>query len=193
MSDISSAPAERNTPAAPPPAKETNPQRLILLLLVFGVALAGLLYDYTIARPALQQADQTMQGLLEGTIKDPNNDGGVTESEVQELLGRAPSSVTLLDSGKMETYSWRSGLPFRTYSLYVVYSGKRLPLLYSASTNEVPTGSQLPATAAPLKQLTEEDIRNFVPPQPTGVGAPGAAADRAQKDRPAETSGGEPQ
>ena len=76
------------------PLRRRKPARCgsSVLLLVFGVALAGLLYDYTIARPAIQKADQTIQGLLEGTIKDPNNDGGVTEAEVQDLLGRQPST-----------------------------------------------------------------------------------------------------
>ena len=158
MSDVPPTTEESTTEeqgpcTAPHPAKETSPLRLIVLLLVFGVALAGLLYDYTIARPAIKKADQTIQGLLEGSIKDPSGDGAVTEDEVQSLLGSKPSSVTQLENGKIEVYSWRSGLPYRTYDLYVVYSGQKLPLLHSATTNEEPTGSQLPEKTASRKDV----------------------------------------
>ena len=191
MSDIPPTTAEQGSGTAPPPAKETSPLRLILLLLVFGVALVGLLYDYTIARPAIQKADETIQAVLEGTIKDPNNDGGVTEAEVQDLLGRQPSTVKQLENGKIEIYSWRSGLPYRTYDLYVVYSGQKLPLLYSASTNEEPTGSRLPEKSAPLKKMTDDELKSFVPRQPSGVGGPGAAPVTPKMEPKVTAPGGE--
>jgi hypothetical protein len=158
--------AEEQGPCtAPHPAKETSPLRLIVLLSVFGVALVGLLYDYTIARPAIKKADNTIQGLLEGSIKDPSGDGAVTEDEVQSLLGSKPSRVTQLETGKIEVYSWRSGLPYRTYDLYVVYSGRRLPLLYSATANAEPTGTQLPEKMIVPNNLTDEEIKSLVRPK----------------------------
>jgi hypothetical protein len=180
MSDVPPTTEEQCPCTAPHPAKETSPLRLIVLLLVFGVALACLLYDYTIARPAIKKALISIQGLLEGSIKDPSGDGAVTEDEVQSLLGSKPSRVTQLETGKIEVYSWRSGLPYRTYDLYVVYSGQKLPLLHSATTNEEPTGDQLPENAVILNKVTEGDLKSSAPgkksispPPPMSVSAPG--------------------
>ena len=129
------------TPA--PAAKGTSPVRLIILLLIFGVALAGLLYDYCIARPAHGKAYRTVVGLLDGRTPDPDGDGAVTDNEVQTILERDPSTVEQLPNGKIEIFSWRSGLPYRTYDLYVVYSGRTMPLLHFAAT-ERPQQSDLP-------------------------------------------------
>jgi hypothetical protein len=167
---------EQRPYTAPHPAKETSPLRLIVLLLVFGVALVGLLYDYTIARPAIKKADKTIQGLLDGSMKDPSGDGAVTEDEVQSLLGSKPSRVTQLETGKIEVYSWRSGLPYRTYDLYVVYSGQQLPLLHSATTNEEPTGAQLPEKMIVPNNLTDEEIKKLVPLRLSIVGGKSAGS-----------------
>jgi hypothetical protein len=153
-----------------------------LLLLLFGLALAGLLYDYTIARPSIQKADRTIQGLLDGSIEDPNNDDTVTPDEVQLMLGSQPSRVEPLSNGTIEVYSWRSGLPYRTYDLYVVYSGKQLPLLHSATVNTKPEGAQLPAVTIVPPRMTEEQIKNFVPPQAEVVG-PGMGQAAKKKSR----------
>jgi len=75
MSDVPPSTEEKRPDTVPRAANETNPLRLILLLLVFGVALAGLLWDYTIARPTYQKAVQTVNDLLDGTMKDPSGDG----------------------------------------------------------------------------------------------------------------------
>ncbi len=183
MSDLQSKEEERGGSAATPsPAKGTNPVRLVLLLLLFGLALAGLLYDYTIARPSIQKADRTIQGLLDGSIEDPNNDDTVTPDEVQLMLGAQPSRVEPLSNGTIEVYSWRSGLPYRTYDLYVVYSGKQLPLLHSATVNTKPEGDQLPAVTIVPPRMSEEQIKNFVPPQAEVVG-PGMGQAAKKKSR----------
>ena len=61
-------------------------------------------------------------------------------------------------------------MPYRTYDLYVVYSGKQLPLLHSATVNTKPEGDQLPAVTIVPQRMTEEQIKNFVPPQAEVVG-----------------------
>ena len=154
------------------PAKDTNPLRLVLLLLLFGLALAGLLYDYTIARPNIQKADRTIQGLLDGSIEDPNSDHTVTPDEVQLMLGIQPSRVEPLSNGMIEIYSWPSGLPFRTYDLHVVYAGKQLPLLHSATTNTEPEEDQLPAVTIIPDKMAKQQSKDFQPLEPVANAPP---------------------
>ena len=173
MSDVQSTPENPEVAdGSTGQQKGTNPLRLIILLSVFGVALAGLLYDYCIARPGIKKADKMLQGLLDGSIKDPNQDGTVTDQEVQTLIGRAPSNPDFrkLPNGKIEVYSWRSGLPYRTYDLFVVYTGRKMPLLYSASANQEPGADQLPPMTSPVKPMTQEELDEFVPLTPMGGG-----------------------
>ena len=101
----------RGSPSGPWPAKSTSSLRLVLLLLVFGVALIGLLYDYTVARPAIDRANQVVQDLLLQKIPDPNNDNTVTCDEVQQLLGREPTRVEQKANYMVEVYSWRAAFP----------------------------------------------------------------------------------
>jgi hypothetical protein len=134
-------------------AKETNLIRLVVLLLIFGVALVGLLYDYCVARPAHHRATQTIFGLLTGTTADPDGDGAITDDEVQSIMGCKPSKIEMLRDGKIEVYSWRSGLPYRCYDLYVVYLGHEMPLLHFASTRQ-PQPGELPPVATTPSSLT---------------------------------------
>ncbi len=175
MSDVQPTAEEKDRPG---PAKNTSPLRLVVLLLVFGVALAGLLYDYCIARPSINKADKLIENLLQNPDADPNGDGTVTEDEVQSVLGCKPAQINNIPNGKVEVYTWRSGLPYRTYKLYVVYQGQQMPLLYSASTNAEPTGNKLPPTTRVAKPMTTEERENFVPPKVSGAGAGGGSGRR---------------
>lgn len=151
--------------------KGTNPVRLIVLLAIFGLALVGLLYDYCIARPAIQKAGKEVEGLLEGKTPDPDGDGIVTADEVQSVLGRKPAEVEPLSNGKIEIYQWRSGLPYRSYKLWVVYAGKQLPLLHSVSTSR-PEKKFLPPETIIPKAPTKEELENFTPKKPGLIAGP---------------------
>ncbi len=171
----------RGASGGPAPAKGTSPLRLILLLLVFGVALIGLLYDYTVARPAIDKANQTVQDLLQQKIPDPNNDNTVTPEEVQQLLSRKPTRVEQRANCMVEVYSWRAGLPTRTYDLKVVYTGRKFPLLFSAAANDEP---EYPAVTETREQPTAEESKGFKPPRVGGVGAGGDTMQRSAKAPP---------
>jgi hypothetical protein len=173
----------RGESGGPAPAKGTSPLRLILLLLVFGVALIGLLYDYTVARPAIDKANQTVQDLLQQKIPDPNNDNTVTPEEVQQLLSRKPTRVEQRANCMVEVYSWRAGLPTRTYDLKVVYTGRKFPLLFSAAANDEP---EYPAVTESRDQPTAEESKGFKPPRVGGVGAGGDTMQRSAKSPPEE-------
>lgn len=156
------------------PAK-SSPLRLVILLLIFGIALTGLLYDYCIARPAWKVAYDDIQGLLEGRVPDPNEDGTVTDDEVESVLGRKPSTIEHLSNGKIDIYTWRSGFPLKTHKLYVIFSGKRHPLLHGATTTK-PSPVDLPPKALYKKDLTEEEVKNFKPSKPMSAGAGGPSS-----------------
>ena len=120
----------------------------------------------------------------------------MTDDEVQTVLLCKPTSITPLPNGKIEVYSWRSGLPYRTYDLYVVYTGRAQPLLYAASTNEEPTADKLPPQTIIPPPMTEEERKNFVPPTPsftragggTSVGGEGRGKKQAAEGRDAGKS-----
>ena len=182
MTKVPSDSAEfRGASGGPAPAKGTSPLRLILLLLVFGVALIGLLYDYTVARPAIDKATQTVQDLLQQKIPDPNNDNTVTPEEVQQLLSRKPTRVEQRANCMVEVYSWRAGLPTRTYDLKVVYTDRSFPLLFSAAANDEP---EYPAVTESRDQPTAEESKSFKPPRVGGVGAGGETMKRSAKAPP---------
>ena len=180
MTKVPSDSAEfRGASGGPAPAKGTSPLRLILLLLVFGVALIGLLYDYTVARPAIDKATQTVQDLLQQKIPDPNNDNTVTPEEVQQLLSRKPTRVEQRANCMVEVYSWRAGLPTRTYDLKVVYTGRSFP--FSAAANDEP---EYPAVTESRDQPPAEESKSFKPPRVGGVGAGGETMKRSANAPP---------
>lgn len=189
MTQLPSDHAEfRGSPGGPPSTKGTSPLRLILLLMVFGVALIGLLYDYTIARPGIAKAKDTVEAMLnQDPNTDPNNDNTITPDEVQQVLGRKPSSVEQRSNCLVEVYSWRSGLPTRTYDLKVVYTGRKFPLLYSAAANDEP---DYPPITALRDEPTEEEKKNFKPPRVAGASAsPGGGGKQRPGQAPPDGQG----
>jgi hypothetical protein len=170
MSDV---PTKEPAPAA----KGTSPLRLIVLLSIFGIALAGLLYDYCVARPASKAAYDKVITMLED---EERTELSISPEDVQKEIGQKPSAVEDLENGKIEIYSWRSGMPIRKYSLYVVYSGRTLPLLYSASQNTRP--DKLPPKNTPAIEMSEEELAKER--MPIGAGAPGGGGRGGRGGRP---------
>jgi hypothetical protein len=182
MTDVPSSQAELGgSPSEPAGAKSASSLRLVLLLIIFGAVLICGLYDYTIARPAVKKANRIVQDLLEQKIPDPNNDNTVTPDEVQQLIGCQPTRVEQKPNYMVEVYSWRAGIPIRTYDLKVVYNGRRLPLLFSAAANSEP---EYPANTEVRDQPTEEEAKSFKPPRVGGVSAGGGKMERSAKAPP---------
>ena len=176
MSDVNPTPQEpKESDAASGGSSPWFMIRMVVLLLIFGLALVGLLYDYCIARPGLKEADELVKGLLDGTVEDPNKDNLVTDIEVQSLLGKEPSDTQVLGNAKKEVYRWISGLPTRKYELWCSYTGGanlpdggKLWLLHAAATKE--DELDMPETTQPVKEMTPEELDNFVPKTPSGAG-----------------------
>lgn len=161
-------------PSPQPAAQKGSSVRLVVLLIILAIALGGLLYDYMVARPALNKARATLEKALDGTTKDPDGDGAFSIDEVHQLLGRDADILESIDGGKKETYLWRSGMPFRQYKLIVGYVGTQVPLLNAISINEELSQGQLPPKHnVPAKEMTEEERENFKPSRPMGAGMGG--------------------
>lgn len=94
--------------------------RQTILLLVLGLMVIALAYDYKVARPSVDAAyDQIVQKSMQVNSTSTET---LTNLGVRELLQMEPSETFEEANGDMvEVYSWRSGLPIRTHNLYSVY------------------------------------------------------------------------
>ena len=133
-----------------PSAKGRNPTALAIrsvLLVILVVLLAALLYDRFVAAPQLNKAYDIVGELLtaadepsQGEVKSP-----VTEADVKQAIGEPGNPRE--DAGKfvIDRYSWRRGLLFLSYDLYIVYfkdpDGQLL--LFKSIKNERPTADEL--------------------------------------------------
>ena len=102
--------------------------RTKVLIAILGLALAALAYDYRVARKGVDSAyDQILQRSIEVNADSTTM---FTNLAVRELLDREPSETFNDVNGDMvEVFSWRSGLPFKTHDLFVVYkssAGKKM-------------------------------------------------------------------
>lgn len=128
--------SDLNQSSSPQPGPVENPGKgkgslirqvvLIVVLLIFGGALA---YDYLVARPAVEDAFEKVSKLEE------SNAG---RDDVIEELGK-PSESIKKDGLITDEYRFRSGMIFRTYKVYVVYTGAGM--IKSITKNQLPEES----------------------------------------------------
>lgn len=95
--------------------------RRFAILFVSIVATLALVYDYTVARPSVDQAYDRINVRLDQA--DASLSESLSRDDVRELLRKQPSRI-FRDGGKhVEVFSWIAGFPLRTHDLYVVYDG----------------------------------------------------------------------
>lgn len=93
--------------------------RRFAILFVSIVATLAIVYDYTVARPSVDQAYARINSRLDKF--DTSLSGSLSHHDVRELLQKQPSRI-FRDGGKhVEVFSWIAGFPLRTHDLYVVY------------------------------------------------------------------------
>lgn len=93
--------------------------RRFAILFVSIVATLAIVYDYTIARPSVDQAHDRINSRLDAF--DASLSESLSHHDVRELLQKQPSRI-FRDGGKhVEVFSWIAGFPLRTHDLYVVY------------------------------------------------------------------------
>ncbi len=134
----------------PPSAKSRNPTMLALrglLLVILVVLLAALVYDRFVAAPRLNQAYDAVDALLTdaeqpsmGEIKKP-----VTDVDVKSAIGEPEHPREDAGQFAIDRYSWRRGLLFTSYDLYVVYhkDAGGLFVLFKIYKNERPAAADL--------------------------------------------------
>lgn len=185
--------AEQKTEAAAEatvsPPKSGNPVRLVVRVILFGILaylVCALPYEFLVARAGEDRAWNELQSLLENN----NTKAGrpdTTDEVVHERLKLKPTTVSKDERGFMqETYTWRRGLPWQTFNIYVTYypsRDKKDPskiklMLDNAHRNETP--DQLTADLPKLKEPVGDGSPPTVgvapggpPGVPGGPGGPG--------------------
>ncbi|MCG8651590.1 MAG: hypothetical protein MI861_17240 [Pirellulales bacterium] len=93
--------------------------RRSILLTILGLLCLCLIYDYAVARPAVNDAYKRVHELSIATNKSSTSILG--REQIQEAIGRAPIDEFKDGTDLVESYGWIAGLPFRTHKLYAVY------------------------------------------------------------------------
>jgi hypothetical protein len=95
--------------------------RLTLLFTMLGLLLFALWYDYEVARPAVEQA---YESIAEINLQINTSPRAMTGLDVRQALGKLPAGTFTVGPYQVEVYAWVAGLPFRSHEVYVVYFGR---------------------------------------------------------------------
>jgi hypothetical protein len=134
----------------PPSSKGRNPTALAIrsvLLVILVVLLAALLYDRFVAAPRANKAYDAVDALLTAAEQPSmgENTRPVTDVEVKSAIGEPGHPREDAGQFAIDRYSWRRGLLFTSYDLYVVFhkdAGGQL-VLYQIYKNERPAAADL--------------------------------------------------
>ena len=154
--------------------------RQIFLVVILLLVAAAFAYDFLVVRPAHSDAWKKVSEI------DEAENSNVTSADVQEMMGFAPANVKDTDTARIETYRWRRGLPFLSYSVSVVYSkspGDKKYYFYTATSNSEPSEKQMP------KKIAETKITKPKGKLMTGKAGPGGAAKKDDDDKGKEDKG----
>ncbi len=181
-------------PTSPTPRTPRGRLRSTLLVGTLVVLSSGLVYDFTVARPAVEAAyDRVSQRNQDFNAERKHQ--AMRDHDIQELLGFPPDR-TFEDQGMhVEVYSWRAGLPFRSHDLYCVYrtvNGEHFFVRLTkflhdpnrfydgvadeGETEPVPQGAEPAEPSEPAEQ-----------PEPAEPSAPAEQPEPAEPSAPAET------
>ncbi|HEV7280068.1 MAG TPA: hypothetical protein VGN57_07620 [Pirellulaceae bacterium] len=202
-----SAPDARSSASQSKPAPDGASRRsggssarltvLLLILFVAGIA-AG--WDYLFARPAFYVAQEKVEPLLPGSDADAEEEiepaepapGPATQKDVHAALGLTPAATEPAGPYLVERYSWRRGIPWMTYDLWVIYDGDEQRTLRNAtSVRQEADLYYATATppAAPESDLSDEAI-TFPLDGPADVSSPPPA--EAEADASGSPAGDAP-
>ena len=119
MSEPQTTPEQSTATTQAAPTSGSS-KRLVILLCILALGLAGMGYDQYVARPAVEAA---YQSIIEKHGEINASPGKTfTNKDVQELIGKTPArTLTNPDGNTVEIYQWRAGLPIRTHDLFAIY------------------------------------------------------------------------
>lgn len=191
MNDTSHTDAQSTDAVSADVGDKSAWKRQLVLIAILAIMLGALYWDRKVARPNSEAKKEELDQLASARLA--TSDPQLSREEVAEALGRKPSNSREKDGYIIEKFSWRGGLPWRTYDVNVVYSktkdgGGRY---YASFYNEEPEDAQLataPADAEggdspplepgdvqggpPMGDSPTESTPDGFSPDPTG-GSPG--------------------
>ncbi|HEV7280069.1 MAG TPA: hypothetical protein VGN57_07625 [Pirellulaceae bacterium] len=116
--------SQAHDPPAHPKKKSSAALRTLILIGLLVLIVAGGLWDWYGAKEPRDQAYQrvlAVQGSPGGMAS--MDDPPTTQADVQKAVGADPAETTAEDGVIYERYSWRRGIPWMTYDLWVLYRG----------------------------------------------------------------------
>lgn len=157
-------------------------RQLILLGLLVVVAAAAI-YDRRMARPGCELAHEKIGKLAEERLGSASKP--LTPAEVASAAGKPPAYSMAGPNSLVEKYVWLSGLPWRSYYIWVVYSPGETSMYKTHYLNE-----ELPAEDKPDFIVATPEVKEL-PGPPLGVGMGGAGGERraaaaGEDERPAQ-------
>ena len=154
---------EGPTEATAPP--EGTPLLRKVLFAILGVLIVAFAYDFLYARKAHKNA----VGKIDELIAPPDGSEMIvsaepfTQEQIRREIGREPADEIIKDSCLVETYRWRSGLPWRSHDLYVIYTNTDPPRFHDMSIGEPPEAGQFPILVSDFK-LPKGAFENLTKP-----------------------------
>ena len=161
--------SEPNSPSdSSLPTKSNRPNRLrTVLFTILALMVVAVAYDFLYARKQQQAAaarlDKLMSVSASGEIESAEPH---TQDEVRKTVGRPPSEQIEDRHYLLETYRWRSGLPWRTHDIHVAYTRNEPPALYSVFVGRPPEDHELPGM---VRFSTDGDENSESPPAEEGT------------------------
>lgn len=164
--------------------------RLKVQLLILGVLVIGLIYEYAVAQPAVNEAydrmaEESVRLNAKGADPTTGQSDVFTNVRVQELLDKEPSRTFEEPNGDLvEVYSWRRGLPFLKHDLFAVYKKNGNDwMFYRHAKFEHESSTAVSKYDGKSGMMVQLDGSS--PPDPQAEGARRAAAEAAESGQPA--------
>jgi hypothetical protein len=188
----SSAPESRSAPEGAAERSSGSSTRLVVLLLILLVVGLAAGWDYLIARPGYEQALAKVEPLLPGGDADDEEEAEVagespasppfevsTLEDVHAVLGLTPAVTESAGAYLVERYSWRRGIPWMTYDLWVIYDDDAGRTLRNATSKREEADLYYATARPPEAPATDPAIESPADPPADPAEAP--------TDEPSET------
>ena len=134
---------QKDTRTTSPGGTGRSNRRLTILLGLLGVALFAFVWDFLVARPGVERAYAKVEeanSAMNSSVKRV----ALTNADVEQLLGRAPSETFQKDGKTIEIYAWQAGVPLefngsddrspgigrKTHDYYAVYVKRGPDLIF---------------------------------------------------------------
>ena len=171
-------------------AKPGTSRLRLFLFMVLGLLLVGLPYDFLWARKQHRAAAERLDNLLDvkpaGKIIASNEP--ITMDQVHETMGCEPSQVIEEDEYLEEIYSWRSGLPWRTHDIYVIYNYYQPRHVHSHSVGVKPDSTHYPRRPRAVIPKTPQEAALVEEALKAGAAAREKAKEQKKSDHATDPS-----